>query len=84
MRYVYILRCADQTLYTWMTNNLDRRWWEHNEGNKWAKYTKARRPVELVWSSDGMTRNDAAREELRIKALSKQKKEQVIVSQNYP
>ncbi len=74
MRYVYILRCADETFYTGMTKDLERRCNEHNGDLKWAKYTKARRPVELLWSSDAMTRNDAAREEMRIKSLSKAKK----------
>lgn len=83
MRYVYILRCADETLYTWMTTDLDRRVSEHNgewKGVKWAKYTKSRQPVELVWSSCAYTRNEAASEERRIKKFSKEKKKQLIAS----
>ena len=46
--YVYIVRCSDQTLYTGWTNHLEKRIEAHNAG-KGAKYTKARRPVELVY-----------------------------------
>ena len=46
--YVYIVRCSDQTLYTGWTNQLEKRIEAHNAG-KGAKYTKARRPVELVY-----------------------------------
>jgi putative endonuclease len=74
MRYVYIVSCGDKTLYTGMTTDIERRVFEHNNSPIWAKYTKARRPVELVWSSDGMTRNEAAREELRIKKMSRMQK----------
>ena len=47
MNYVYILRCADGTLYTGSTTDLDRRLAVHNSG-KGAKYTRSRRPVELI------------------------------------
>ena len=77
----YILRCADETFYTGMTKDLERRCSEHNSDPKWAKYTKARRPVELVRSSSVMTRNEAAKEELRIKRLPKEKKI-ALVSEN--
>ena len=48
MNYTYILKCKDGTFYTGWTNNLEKRLKDHNEG-KGAKYTKARRPVELVY-----------------------------------
>lgn len=78
MRYVYILRCADATYYTGMTTDLVRRVEEHNHAAIGAKYTKCRRPVELVWNSAAMTRNEAAVEEYRIKKLRKEQKSALI------
>ena len=53
MWYVYLLRCADATLYCGVTTDMERRLREHNAGSRGAKYTRARRPVELVaaWRS---------------------------------
>ena len=48
MYFVYILECADGTLYTGITTDLERRLDEHNNSSKGAKYTRARRPVVLV------------------------------------
>ena len=48
MWYVYLLRCADATLYCGVTTDMERRLREHNAGSRGAKYTRARRPVELV------------------------------------
>lgn len=70
---VYILRCADKTLYTGITNNLDARMARHAEG-KGAKYTRGRAPYELVFSELHATKGDALRRELEIKALSKIRK----------
>ena len=78
MRSVYILRCADNTLYTGITTDLLRRLSEHNHDSKWAKYTKARRPVSLVWSQEYPDRSSASSEEYRIKKLTKQQKEIMI------
>jgi putative endonuclease len=69
-----MLRCADQTLYTWITTDLDRRVTEHNSATIGAKYTKARRPVQLVWSVQVLSRTEAAQEELRIKKMSRAQK----------
>ena len=74
MRYVYILACADESLYTWITTDLERRMFEHNHDEKWATYTKSRRPVELVWYQSCADRSDASKEELKIKRLSKLQK----------
>ena len=78
MRHLYILECADGTYYTGMTLDLERRLSEHNDSDLGAKYTKARRPVSLVWSKSGLTRNEAASEEYRIKKLPKDKKKMMI------
>lgn len=70
---VYIVRCADDSLYTGITTDLERRIKEHNE-SKGAKYTRARGPVELVYSAEFKDRSEATKEELRIKSLSREAK----------
>ena len=75
---VYIVKCSDQSLYTWITTDLDRRVLEHNWSEKWAKYTKMRQPVELVYSSTHENRSEATKEEMRIKKLSREKKIELI------
>lgn len=74
MRYTYIVECADKSLYTGVTTDLERRVFEHNEDVKWAKYTKAKRPVVLVWSKKCKTRSDACKKEWEIKQMSKEQK----------
>ena len=58
MNYTYIIKCADSTLYTGWTNDLDKRIKAHNSG-KGAKYTKTRRPVKLVYYEEHETKNEA-------------------------
>jgi len=65
---VYLLRCADGTLYCGWTNDLDRRVAAHNAGRA-SRYTRSRRPVELAWSQPQPDRGTAMREEIRIKQL---------------
>ena len=74
MYFLYILECSDQTLYTGITTNLDRRIKEHNNSKLGAKYTKVRRPVKLVYSKDFISRSLASKEEARIKKLTRQQK----------
>ncbi len=74
MRYTYILLCADNTLYTGITTDLERRIHEHNYSPLGATYTKPRRPVHLVRSSSFSSRSEASKEEHRIKQLTKQQK----------
>lgn len=78
MRYVYIVRCNDSTLYTWISNNLEKRIDDHNNSKTWAKYTKARRPVKLVWQQKVLNRNEASRLELKIKKMWKKDKESLL------
>ena len=73
MNYTYILKCSDNTLYTGWTNNLEKRVKDHNDG-KGAKYTKARRPVELVYYEEFETKEDAMKREYSIKQLSRTQK----------
>jgi len=74
MYFIYILQCSDNTLYTGITTNLDRRIKEHNDSKLGAKYTKVRRPVKLVYSKEFTDRSEASKEESRIKKLSRQQK----------
>ncbi len=81
MRTVYILRCSDETLYTGITTDLERRIDEHNSSTLWAKYTKARRPVSLVWSQISEDRSTASKLEYEIKKMTREQKERYIMSQ---
>ncbi len=74
MWYVYILKCSDQTFYTGITNDLKRRVEEHNSSKLGAKYTRGRRPVELVYSKKIKDKVKAMQEEYRIKKLSRYEK----------
>lgn len=76
--HVYILECADGTLYTGVTNDLSRRIKEHNESILGAKYTKARRPVLLRYAEPQESRSAAQKEESRIKALPRKSKEMLV------
>lgn len=79
MWYVYLLRCADNSLYAGITTCLERRVKEHNECNaKGAKYTRCRRPVTLAYSEKQLDRQQASRREYQLKQLSKTKKEQLV------
>lgn len=72
--HLYILQCADDTLYTGITTDLTRRLDEHNNSTKGAKYTRARRPVALAYSESCESRSTASSREHEIKKLSKNKK----------
>ncbi len=74
MYYLYILKCSDKTLYTGITVDLERRIKEHNDSKLGAKYTRARRPVKLVYSKKFRNRSSASKEENRIKNLSREEK----------
>ena len=71
---VYIVECSDKTLYTGITTDMKRRLLEHNSSDKGAKYTRARRPVRLVYEEVSPDRSSAAKREYQIKKLSKQEK----------
>ena len=68
MNYAYLLLCADGSLYAGWTNDLRRRLRAHNEGNG-AKYTRARRPVRLVYAEAFATKEEAQRRECQFKKL---------------
>ena len=75
---VYILECADTTLYVGITNNLEQRVTEHNHSPKGAKYTKGRRPVVVMYSEEFLNRSEASKEECRLKKLTKLQKNAII------
>lgn len=75
--YTYIVRCADGTLYTGWTNDLKKRIKAHNAG-KGAKYTKIRRPVELVYFERFATKEEAMSREYHIKQLKRSQKQALI------
>ena len=71
--YVYLLRCADGTLYTGWTNDLHTRLAAHNAGTG-AKYTRSRRPVELFYYETFETKEEAMRRECAVKRLTRAQK----------
>ncbi len=79
MYIVYILKCFDDTLYTWITTDLDRRLRQHNwELVWWAKYTRIRKPVEIMYSEEFENRSEASKRESEIKKLTREKKLELI------
>lgn len=78
MYYLYILKCVDNTLYTGITTNIERRVKEHNSSTLGAKYTAARRPVELVYQAEFINRSEASKQESAIKNLSREQKLKLI------
>jgi putative endonuclease len=78
MYYLYILECADQTLYTGITVDLTRRTLEHNTSAKGARYTCARRPVKVVYSKKYLNRSLASKAESQLKKLSREEKLRLI------
>ncbi|MFA6197175.1 MAG: GIY-YIG nuclease family protein [Sulfurimonas sp.] len=72
--FVYILKCSDGTLYTGIAKDVNKRVNEHNTSDKGAKYTKMRRPVELLYTEKSEDRSSASKRECVIKKLSREKK----------
>lgn len=75
--YVYILKCGDDTLYTGWTNDLDARLAAHQEG-RGAKYTRGRRPLELIYTEELASKSEAAKRECQIKKMTRRQKELLI------
>lgn len=78
MYYVYMIVCADNTLYTGVTTDLERRVLEHNTSLKGAKYTRSRRPVQLVYFKKFKTRSAAQIAEAKMKKLTRAAKLELI------
>ena len=79
MNYTYILKCKDGSLYTGWTKDLEKRICDHNAG-KGAKYTKARRPVELAYFEAFQTKEEAMKREYAIKQMPRRKKIELLAS----
>lgn len=77
---VYILKCADKSLYVGCTNNLNKRVKEHNNAKKGAHYTKIRRPVILMHTEEYITLKEARQREKEIKEWRREKKLELIKS----
>ena len=78
--FVYILRCHDNCLYTGVTTDCERRLHEHNHTPRGAKFTRARRPVNLAYHEKAASRSEAQRREAQIKRLSATQKEALIAT----
>jgi len=76
---IYILECADNTYYTGITTDMEKRLIAHNSG-KGAKYTAGRLPVKTVYQKDNLSESQARKEEFRIKKLSRFDKEKLIIN----
>lgn len=74
MNYTYMVQCADGSLYTGWTNALTKRIKAHNEGKNGAKYTKTKRPVNLVYYEGFATKEEAMQREYQIKQLTRKQK----------
>jgi len=75
MYKVYIVKCSDDTLYTWITTDLKKRIKQHNwEILGWAKYTRNRQPVELVYFEESENRSEATKREMEIKKMKREGK----------
>lgn len=77
--FVYILQCVDKTYYTGITTDLERRVEEHNSSPKGARYTRAKRPVHLVYSESCDNRSEASKREHQIKKLTRSQKRDLFV-----
>lgn len=74
MYYVYMLQCADGTLYTGITTDVARRVAEHNTSVRGASYTRGRRPITLLCAKEFSDRSSASKEEYRLKRLTREEK----------
>ena len=72
--YVYIVQCRDKTLYTGISTNPETRVAEHNTGQNGAKYTRARRPVSLLYTEPAASRSAALKREIAIKRMTRKAK----------
>lgn len=78
---LYLLRCSDNSLYTGITRDLNRRLKEHNDNDRLASaYTRARRPVTLVYEESHTNRSAASKREAEIKKMTKVEKETLVIN----
>lgn len=77
---VYIVCCADNSLYTGVTKDVDRRIWEHNNSKYGAKSIRGKRPVKLVYKEEYITLSEALKREKEIKGWRRKKKIELVES----
>ena len=77
--YLYVLRCNDDTLYTGVTTDPHRRLIEHNTNKKGAKYTRARRPTQMVYCEEHADQSSAQKAEYKFKKLTREQKEKIFI-----
>lgn len=77
MWYVYILLCKDKSLYTGVTNNLQKRFLEHKSG-KGGRYTRSHKPIKIIYQEKLPTHSRALKREAEIKSLSREKKIRIL------
>jgi putative endonuclease len=76
--YTYMVRCSDHTLYSGIAKDPEKRLQEHNTGKNGARYTRSRRPVQLVYQEKFTSRSAAARREHQLKQMSRAAKQQLM------
>ena len=81
MWFLYILKCSDGSFYTGISNNIEERLKQHNSG-KASKYTRARRPVVLIYTEELDGKSQALKREMEIKRLNRKQKEQLVGKNN--
>ncbi|MFL0811136.1 MAG: GIY-YIG nuclease family protein [Agarilytica sp.] len=79
--FVYMVKCADDSLYTGITTDIERRIHDHNHNPRGARYTRGKRPVSLVYSQTAEDRSQATKQEMAIKKFSRAEKLALIDSQ---
>ena len=80
--YVYIVHCADNTLYTGICTHIERRLLEHNTSSRGAKYTRSRRPVSLLYHEPHPDRSSASKREYQIKKKMTKKEKWALIEQS--
>lgn len=79
--FVYMLRCADNSLYTGVTTNVERRIAEHNAEKSVTKYTRVRQPVSVAYQEKAESRSEACKREAQLKKLTKKDKEALVIDE---
>jgi putative endonuclease len=79
---VYMLRCSDNSLYTGITTDIERRIREHNGSGRGARYTRGRQPVSLAWMESVASRSEACRREHQVRNLNRLKKQALMADFN--
>lgn len=77
MWFVYILLCEDKSLYTGVSNNLEKRFLEH-KGGKGGRYTRSHKPIKMIYSEELPNQSDALKRERQIKGWPREKKIRIV------